>query len=41
MSVTLGRNNVVPKSEDEQDKPMPAISDETMQYWREPLGDLG
>lgn len=27
--------------EDEQDKPMPAISDEAMQYWREAVGDVG
>ncbi len=27
--------------EDEQNKPMPAISDETMLYWREAVGDAG
>jgi Opioid growth factor receptor (OGFr) conserved region len=27
--------------EDQQDKPMPAISDETMLYWREAVGDAG
>jgi hypothetical protein len=27
--------------EDEQNKPMPAISDETMLYWKEAVGDAG
>jgi hypothetical protein len=27
--------------EDEQDKPLPAITDETMLYWREAVGDTG
>jgi hypothetical protein len=27
--------------EDEQKKPMPAISDETMLYWKEAVGDAG
>jgi hypothetical protein len=27
--------------EDEQNKPIPAISDETMLYWREAVGDVG
>jgi len=27
--------------EDEQNQPLPAISDETMQYWKEAVGDAG
>jgi hypothetical protein len=27
--------------EDEQDKPLPAITDETMLYWRDAVGDAG
>src|ERR1700677_3024014 len=27
--------------DDEQNKPLPAISDETMLYWREAVGDAG
>jgi hypothetical protein len=27
--------------EDEQNKPLPALSDETMLYWREAVGDAG
>lgn len=27
--------------EDEQNKPVPAVSDETMLYWREAVGDAG
>jgi hypothetical protein len=27
--------------EEEQNKPLPAISDETMLYWKEAVGDAG
>jgi hypothetical protein len=38
-----GRSNVlvVKCNENEQNKPVPAISGETMVYWREAAGDAG